>query len=100
MKQTDEEIAQEYEEKELNIVDGEYGKFTITEAVLFGLRRGRELEAEKAMRFAEWTSGRYMFYAGSWKKLLMQHGDTYTVQTTEELYNSQEFAKYLKKFEK
>jgi len=46
MKQTDEEIAEEYEDKELNVIDGEYGKFAITEAVLFGLRKGRELEAE------------------------------------------------------
>ena len=48
MKYTDKELAKEYEDKELNVVDSEYGKFAITEAVLYGLRKGRELEAENS----------------------------------------------------
>ena len=46
MNQTDEQIAQEYEEKELNVINGEYGCLAVIDAVLFGLRKGRELEAE------------------------------------------------------
>lgn len=54
-----------------------------------------DLERERIMKFSEFTSGRYIFYDGSWKKVLMQHGEVFTKQTTKELYDSKEFEDYL-----
>lgn len=82
---------------------------------LSGLKKGRELEAEKAMRFAEWThligvkfciynivDGKVVVPWNLWysHKDFNIDNDITKWHTTEELYNSEEFKEYLKQFEK
>jgi len=106
---SDLELAKEYSKRLVESSQGRCDKYTrrlqqfdgydLEDAYENGLRKGRELESEKAMRFAEWTSGRYIYFSEKWRKQFIQHGETYVEFTTEELYNSQEFLDYLKQFE-
>jgi hypothetical protein len=74
------------------------GVDNIASDFLSGLQKGRELESEKAIRFAEWLSITGWLYlqeyeAWSQGKKHLEYFTTY------ELYNSQEFEGYLKQFE-
>lgn len=89
----DEQRAKEYSESHWDIPGYSY-----EQSYLDGLQKGRELEAEKAMRFAEWCqNGPYMwhgFFCGWFHKFESIHIKE-NIKTTEELYNSKEFLTYL-----
>ena len=106
MKQTDFEIAQEYAKllypnANPNLAsyftDGD--KYDLSsESYLAGLQKGREQSDEKAMRFAEWTNMKgwtYNYMVKKWYNTILPK-----TALTEELYNSEGFAEYLKQFEK
>lgn len=87
---TDEELAQEYLNQ--NWVESN------NQIYIAGLQKSRELEVEKAMRFAEWANASPLMYNTLGK--MWYSAVKLEIFTTEELYASQEFADYLKQFEK
>ena len=103
MKQTDEQIAKKY-------ADNRWDRLTYSyeQTYLDGIKKGRELSDEKAMRFAEWTSANRFHYNSDsekyWKVKSFIKDEivdaTVTLFTTEELYTSKEFEEYLNEFKK
>jgi len=91
---TDEELAQEYLNK--NWVG------TDDQVYIAGLQKGRELEAKKALRFAEFMSFKGLTFYPMENEKLNWYGKNYDVSplSTEDWYASKEFAEYLKQFEK
>ena len=99
MKQTDGELSEKANAYGYPSFSNSEKHKVFNEGFLSGIEKGRELEAEKAMRFAEWLSVTGWLYlqeyeAWSQGKKHLEYFTTY------ELYNSQEFEGYLKQFEK
>jgi len=117
MKQTDEQIAKEYADGLVLNITGKCDKYArmspqfdghdLQDAYSNGILKGRESEAEKSMRFAEYISEcGYIFnretnmWGSGWDKSTESGKFIRIYLTTEKLYNSQEFKEYLKQFEK
>jgi len=114
---TDEQIAKDYSNKELDIIDGEYSSQSIENAVIYGLKKGRDIEriqfndemksvigdiqgemTEKALRFAEFTSHDCDLWTKNptTYKLLDKDGCRIGEPINEkQLYASKEFEQYL-----
>ena len=105
---SDLELAKEYSKGLVESSQGHCDKYTrrlqqfdgydLEDAYENGLRKGREQSDEKAMRFAEWTNMKgwtYNYMVEKWYNTILKK-----TALTEELYNSQGFADYLKQFEK
>lgn len=89
---TDEQIAKDFSE---NPNSGRCSR-DLEIGCAYGLEKGRELEREKAMRFAEWTHSEFCVY--KWigddtlvKDSLIQRN----VSSTDQLYTSKAFQDYL-----
>ena len=108
MKQTDEEIAKEYADGLVLNITGKCDKYArmsnqfdgydLQDAYSNGMMKGCEQSDEKAMRFAEWTNMKgwtYNYMVKKWYNTILPK-----TALTEDLYNSQGFADYLKQFEK
>lgn len=105
---SDSGLAKEYAKGLVESILGRCDKYTkriqqfdcydLEDAYENGLRKGRELEAEKAMRFAEWTNMKgwtFNYMVERWYNSILKK-----TALTEELYNSEGFKDYLKQFEK
>jgi hypothetical protein len=95
---TDEELAKEYADHESDEI-----YYTVKAAVLHGLKKGRDIEAEKGQRFAEWTQLRFWHFNTKYIKWFQIRDSEFMVsdlKTTSELYNSPEFLEWYKQFEK
>ena len=98
MKQTDGELAEKANAYGYPSFSNSEKHKAFNEGFIAGLQKGRELESEKAMRFAEWLSITGWSYLQEYEAWRQRKNLEYF--TTYELYNSQEFVNYLKQFEK